>query len=121
MRCPECDAEIKPGMNQCPNCGAKLPQIVKCPGCGKYVFETWNYCPFCRKELNEKKSSKNEISCLGNNDNKKNDKGTLDKPAYMEKWKQLYNFAHSINGLNYLNVEEAKAWADEKIKKIDKA
>jgi|MudIll2142460700_1097286.scaffolds.fasta_scaffold1101718_1 RNA polymerase subunit RPABC4/transcription elongation factor Spt4 len=52
--CPNCSADVPPGVKFCPNCGSKIevaPAQLTCPSCGATVPGGSRFCPECGKTL----------------------------------------------------------------------
>ena len=52
--CPNCHAEVAPGVKFCPNCGSKIdvaPAPIICANCGATVPAGSRFCPECGKTI----------------------------------------------------------------------
>jgi len=55
MKCPECDAEVEEGAEECPVCGTSISgsKTVRCRVCGEEVPEDADVCPYCGTKFRE--------------------------------------------------------------------
>ncbi|MBI4462490.1 MAG: Flp pilus assembly complex ATPase component TadA [Acidobacteria bacterium] len=51
LRCPRCEATIRPGFSTCPQCMAALRKL--CASCGQELREEWKICPYCNNRVAE--------------------------------------------------------------------
>lgn len=54
--CPGCSAAVALDFLACPSCGKRLSG--GCPSCGRSLQPGWNFCPYCAKTTEAKKTEK---------------------------------------------------------------